>query len=397
MHPSIQKLYEIAQKPKRTILGLMSGTSLDGLDIALCEFEGTGKATQFKLRAFTTVPYQLQLKNEIRSVFSKERVSLEKLTWLNSWLALQNAKMILEVLSAWKIDPAAIDVLASHGQTVYHVPKYLDPEDVYSAATLQIVDGDHLAVHTGIITISDFRQKHIAAGGEGAPLSAYGDYLLCSAPNENRILLNMGGIANYTFLPSNGNSASVFSTDTGPGNTLMDACMRQFFDKAYDEDGSVAKQGKVNALLLSALKQVSFFELPIPKTTGPEYFNIQLVEKVQALSGTSAISKFDLIATLNRFTAETIVEAIQQKLTTHDYTIYMSGGGMYNSVLVQHLKQLLPEIAIHNADRIGIPPDAKEAILFAILANECVAGKPMLLGKYSTKIPITMGKISLPE
>ena len=398
MHTSIQKLYEIAKKPSRKILGLMSGTSMDGLDIALCEMQGFGKNTQFSLLHFTTVPYTEAMKQEILSIFSKATISLEKLTLLHPWIAIENAKMINHTLQMWGMEASSIDLIASHGQTVYHAPKSLHPLDAFGPATLQIGDGDHLAVHTGIITISDFRQKHIAAGGEGAPLAVYGDYLIATHPKENRLLLNIGGIANFTYLPANGEFHQVFSTDTGPGNTLMDTFMRVHFNKAYDKDGEMASKGVINKDLLEAMKKDSFFELDFPKTIGPELFNLNFIKQAQHISKTTEIAPEDIMATLNRFTAETIVDAIHKLVPNTDaFTIYGSGGGIHNLLVVQHLKSLLPNITIQSSEAIGIQPDAKEAILFALLANETVAGTPMLAGGNATQIPITMGKISLPQ
>jgi anhydro-N-acetylmuramic acid kinase len=397
MHQNIQHLYDIAKKPSRKVLGLMSGTSLDGLDIALCALEGAGKATKFNLLNFATVPYDNAMKEEILSIFSKASVSLEKLTLLNPWVALQNAAMINQTLASWGIQPSEIDLIASHGQTIYHAPKSLHPHDAFGPATLQIGDGDHLAVHTGIITISDFRQKHIAAGGEGAPLAVYGDYLLCTDTIENRLLLNIGGIANYTYLPANGQLDQVFSSDTGPGNTMMDAFMRTHFNAAYDKDGLVAKKGNMNEALLKAMKANSFFNVPLPKTIGPELFNLAFIENAQIVSGTIDIAKEDIMATLNRLTAETIVEAIHMHVPSTDkYTLYTSGGGMHNQLVIEHIQSLLPNTIIKSSEAIGIHPDAKEAILFAILANECVAGEPMYAGGNATKMPVTMGKISFP-
>lgn len=397
MHENIQHLCHIAQKPSRQILGLMSGTSLDGLDIALCEISGSGKATQMQLLHFTTVSYEEALKAEILSVFSKTTISLEKLCLLNPWIALQHASMIKETLSSWHILPNQVDLIASHGQTIYHAPKSLHPQDTFGPATLQIGDGDHLAVATGIITISDFRQKHVAAGGEGAPLAVYGDYLLCSDALENRLLLNIGGIANFTYLPANGKLDQVFSTDTGPGNTLMDAYMRTHFNQAFDKDAVIALQGSINEALLAALKAASFFSLGLPKTIGPELFNISFIETAKIASNTMHISHFDTMATLNKFSADTIVDAIENYLEPNcTFTIYTSGGGMHNALLLQQIKNRLPHISIETSQKIGIHPDAKEAILFALLANEAVAGTPLYAGGNATKIPITMGKISFP-
>jgi anhydro-N-acetylmuramic acid kinase len=398
MHPNIQHLYEIANKPTRKVIGLMSGTSLDGLDIALCTITGAGNTTKVSLDEFITVPYTPNLKEKLLTVFSQKTVSLEQLCVLNPWLALQHANMVNEALKQWGMQSTEIDLIASHGQTIYHAPKSLHPEDVFGPATLQIGDGDHIAVATGIITISDFRQKHIAAGGEGAPLSLYGDYLLCAHATENRILLNIGGIANFTLLNAGSSLAQVFSSDTGPGNTLMDAYTRKYFEGlAYDQDGIIAKSGKINEPLLQSLKSDSFFKVAFPKTIGPELFNLDYIIQAQMALGTM-LSHEDVLATLNMFTAQTISESISKVVGDQSvYTMYISGGGMHNHLLMEHLKQLLPSITIKSSMEIGILPDAKEAILFALLGNEAVAGTPLLAGGNATKVATTMGKISFPN
>ena len=398
MHPNIQHLYEIANKPTRKVIGLMSGTSLDGLDIALCTITGAGNTTKVSLDEFITVPYTPNLKEKLLTVFSQKTVSLEQLCVLNPWLALQHANMVNEALKQWGMQSTEIDLIASHGQTIYHAPKSLHPEDVFGPATLQIGDGDHIAVATGIITVSDFRQKHIAAGGEGAPLSLYGDYLLCAHATENRILLNIGGIANFTLLNAGGSLSQVFSSDTGPGNTLMDAYTRKYFEGlAYDKDGIIAKSGKINEPLLQSLKSDSFFKVAFPKTIGPELFNLDYIIQAQMALGTM-LSHEDVLATLNMFTAQTISEAINKVVGDQSvYTMYISGGGMHNHLLMEHLKQLLPSITIKSSMEIGILPDAKEAILFALLGNEAVAGTPLLAGGNATKVATTMGKISFPN
>ena len=398
MHTNIQRLYDIANKSSRRVIGLMSGTSLDGLDIALCTITGAGNTTKVLLDQFITVPYAPDLKEKLLTVFSKKTVSLEQLCLLNPWLALQHASMVNDALKQWGVHSTDVDLIASHGQTIYHAPKSLHPNDAYGPATLQIGDGDHIAVATGIITVSDFRQKHIAAGGEGAPLAIYGDYLLCSHATENRVLLNIGGIANFTYLPANGKLNQVFSTDTGPGNTLMDAYTRKHFEGiSYDKDAHIAKQGTIHRELLDLLKKDSFFSLPFPKTIGPELFNLEYLNEAQLKMGI-VLSDQDIMATLNRFTAETIAAAIQNNLpSTISFTIYVSGGGMHNSLLMANLNSLLPNISIASSIEIGIHPDAKEAILFALLANEAVAGSPLLAGGHSTKVPTTMGKISFPH
>ena len=398
MHQNIQNLVKVASKPERMIIGLMSGTSMDGLDIALCLIKGSGRDTQFELKAFTTIDYTNDFKEKILSIFSKEMVSLETLCLLNAWVGKQHGKMVLDALSLWHIAPETVDMIASHGQTIYHAPKSLHPNSEYDPATLQIGDGDHIAVTTGILTLSDFRQKHVAAGGEGAPLAVYGDYLLCSHPTENRLLLNMGGIANFTYLAAGCSLEQVFSTDTGTGNTLMDAYTRKYFaPHVYDKDGAIAGSGKINTALLSELKAHSFFNLVLPKTIGPELFNLDFLSKAQIASNTLDFSPQDVMATLNRFSAETIADCINSSIPAGTtFNMYSSGGGMHNPILMGHLKSLLPNATLYSSQEIGINPDAKEAILFALLANEAVAGTPLFAGGHATKIPISMGKMSFP-
>lgn len=402
MNKNLQALYQIAQKPARKIIGLMSGTSMDGLDVALCEISGAGESTEVKLLQFDTVDYSEEIKTEIRKVFAKQTIDFQHLALLNEWIGVLHANMILECLKAWNITTNEIDLVASHGQTVMHAPKILHLQENFPNATLQIGDGDHIAVKTGIITISDFRQKHLAAGGEGAPLAVYGDYFIFGKKGDNRIMLNMGGIANFTYLPTTMNPEEVFVTDTGTGNTLIDAFTRLYFpEKAYDKDAEIARQGSVNQALLQELKADNFFEGPYPKTTGPELFSIEYVRKAQTRSNTNDISVNDLLATLTRFSAETIAEAIFFTINNtaydiKDFNIYMSGGGMHNPLLVEWLKELLPCNFLKTND-LGISGDAKEAVLFAILANETVSGGDSDFGSRRGIPSVSMGKISFPS
>ena len=400
MIADIEKLYTISNKPVRKIIGLMSGTSLDGLDVALCSIEGSGLHTKINVVQFETISFDENFKTEIKTIFSKKNIDFEKLCLLNPWVALQHAKIINSCLQKWNINKNEIDLIASHGQTVYHAPKSLHRQTKFGNATLQIGDGDHLAVATGIITISDFRQKHIAAGGEGAPLAVYGDYLIFGKPGEDRILLNIGGIANFTYLPGNMNSAAIFSTDTGPGNTMMDAFTQQHFaGKYFDEGAAIALKGKINNSLLNALKENDFFQKPFPKTTGPELFNLDYLQQAKEQSSTVEISIEDTMATLNKFSADTIISAVLKSTDKNkNYSIYSSGGGMHNPLLMQHLKDALPKFSFSTTAELNINPDAKEAVLFAVLANECICGNGSYLQIGIEGMPaVSMGKISLPH
>jgi anhydro-N-acetylmuramic acid kinase len=388
---NLQKLFDIAQKKEKIGIGLMSGTSLDGLDIALCRFTGSGLQTQFSLVKFITIPYEDNFKKEIQAVFARRDADLEKVCLLNAYIGSFHGELVLKALTEWGIKPEAIDFIASHGQTIYHAPKRLHGQANYPNATLQIGDGDHLAVTTGILTISDFRQKHIAAGGEGAPLALYGDVLLGSKPGENRILLNIGGIANLTFLPADSNYNNILCTDIGPGNTLIDAACRKYFSKAYDEDSKIALAGSVDEALLSVLLNHPFFGENAPKTTGPELFSLDYIAEAQKRSNTHDITNEDLVSTLSAFTAKSITDFITGNFKFDDLKIFVSGGGAKNIYVTDYLKNALPNAIIDNTSSLGIDPDAKEAILFALLGNEALCGEPMAIGTNPT---VLMGKFS---
>lgn len=399
MNHFVEKLFKTAAKEQRLIIGLMSGTSLDGLDVALCRFTGSGLQTKVELLNFETIPYETGFKVEIKSIFSKREVDLEKVCLLNGWVAVQHGEMILHCLKKWNITPKEVDLIASHGQTIYHAPKILHRREHFGNATLQIGDGDHLAMKTGIITLSDFRQKHVAAGGEGAPLAVYGDYLIFSSTTENRIMLNIGGIANFTYLPLSLDASAVFSTDTGTGNTMMDQYIQaNFAGKQYDENGTVALQGNINEPLLSTLLIHPFFEAGFPKTIGPELFNLSYLQNAIEKSGAGNLSHGDIMATLNAFSANAIARALNRTMDGRQhFTVYVSGGGMHNPLLMQNIKALLPGISFKNTAELGINPDAKEAVLFAVLANECITGGISGPSNMQQGIPsVSMGKISFP-
>ncbi len=393
LNQNLQKLVSVAQKRVKLGIGLMSGTSLDGLDIALCEFTGTGLKTQFKLLQFTTIPYPDDFKNEVRSIFSKRNVDLEKVCLLNDYIGTYHGELILKALAEWNVKPTEVDFIASHGQTIYHAPKSLHKQPGYPNATLQIGDGDHLAVKTGILTISDFRQKHIAAGGEGAPLALYGDVLLASKPGKNRVLLNIGGIANLTFLPADGDLGKVLCTDIGPGNTLIDAACKKYFDQPYDKDSEIALSGNTNQQLLDALLAHPYFAAPAPKTTGPELFNLAYVEQAQKASNTTDIPPQDIVKTLTTLSAQVIANFIKASFPIDNLHLFASGGGASNPLLIQLIKEALPKITVADTAALGINPDAKEAILFALLGNEALAGEPIAIGNNPA---VLMGKFSFP-
>src|SRR5690606_38622036 len=240
-------------------------------------------------------------------------------------------------------------------------PQRLTEQASFPNSTLQIGDGDHIAQTTGIITVSDFRQKHVAAGGEGAPLAAYGDYLLFTSETENRFLLNIGGISNFTFLPKQGSSLKAYATDLGPGNTMMNQFVFEQFGLEMDENALLAKNGTIDVALLEALLKTPFFDADFPKTTGPELFNLAYLKNAQSVSNTSSLTPEDVLATLNKFTAQVIADSIRRVSKGLEHVhIYVSGGGVHNPLLMKNIREALPSISVSSFSSLGLNPDAKE-------------------------------------
>ena len=437
MNPALTKLANLAQKP-RTIIGLMSGTSLDGLDIALCKVSGHGLTSTLDVKQFISRAYSEDFLSMLRPVFANPQAPLYDVTLANAWIAREHAQMVTSALDKWGVSHNEVDILASHGQTIFHAPNILELKNditlengrTLASASLQIGDGDHLAFLTQIITVSDFRQKHIAAGGEGAPLVPYADYLLFSDTNESRILINVGGIANFTYLPANTDFNSVVSADSGPGNTMMDAliqCMntlnvsdylpREFsgISKPYDMNGNFAAKGNIDDLLLNIMIAASNELTNL--STGQETYNIEFLYQAlnKRLQGNEPVQGrerlkqylsqhenafYDLIATLNLFTAKTISIAIKKlplsKNELNKTVIYISGGGVHNIVLVNNIRKCVGHIPVKSCTELGINPDAKEAALFAILANQAIFGSNDVFANEHGIPATSFGKISLP-
>lgn len=385
MNSNIRKLGVIAQKKERSIIGLMSGTSLDGLDIAWCKIKGCSKNTELRVAKFQYYPYTDQQKKILRDLCFRENVSLPSLSWTNRLVAEWYADFVVIFLKEHNIPSEEVDLLASHGQTIYHHYSELRQEEGH---TLQIGDGDIIACRTRIITLSDFRQKNIAAGGQGAPLAPYGESLLIKSSTPT-VLLNIGGIANFSYFKG----GFVVASDSGPGNCLSDALVRKYFPGQYfDHYGEYAAQGKVNIDLLESLKKHPFFKKPIPKSTGPEEFNTLWCETI--LSNYKHLSVKDLISTVNQLTADSIVEEIS-KLVESQFDLYISGGGKHNTTLVNRILEKLPRANYIQEDFAGIPSDAKEAVIFALIANESICGPSWK--ELGFDHHLSMGKISFPD
>lgn len=382
MNKHFKHIYELSGKPIRRVIGLMSGTSLDGLDIAYCHCSEQG----LEVKEYLTVPYDEKIRSLLVSVQSKEQVPLGSLCILNTKLAHSYAAFIRIALQKWNLGHEDVDFIGSHGQTVFHFPTK------ERTATLQIVDGDQLAVASGLPVVSDFRQKHTAVGGEGAPLVSLMDEALFRDANIARMLLNLGGIANLSWLPSINSGSEVVGSDTGPANTLINEAMTLYFGKEYDKDGEVARQGQVNNEFVKALLCDDFFKKKFPKSTGQEIFNLGYIHHQMQSLGVNLQPK-DLVATLTQFTVESVALAMKKISNTVSFEWYVSGGGLYNTMIMEGLRAYFPNSPQRNFDELGIPSDAKEAALIAFLADGMIVGKKFLVNNRE----VSLGKLSLSD
>ncbi|MDA0748394.1 MAG: anhydro-N-acetylmuramic acid kinase [bacterium] len=360
----------------RNIIGLISGTSADGIDAALVAVADSGVATRVRLLGFEFVPYSPELRREVLALSEPGAGSVDKICRMNAVLGEWFARAALAVCGKAEVPVAQVDLIGSHGQTVHHLP---EPEQVHGVtvrSTLQIGDASLIAQRTGITTVADFRARDMAAGGQGAPLVPLVDYLLFRSTEVGRVMLNLGGIANFTVLPSNCEAGDVFAFDTGPGNMVMDALVQEIRGQDFDRDGEVAAAGRVNYELLESLMTHPFLKLAPPKSTGREAFGRPVVEQVLVWRG--RIPDEDLVCTAAAFTAQSVADAVRRFVlpVCPVQEVVVSGGGAQNPILMQMLGTELPGTKVHKMEHLGVPSDAKEAVAFAVLANETVYGNP---------------------
>jgi len=375
------------------VIGLMSGTSLDGIDAALVSFEGDVSDLCWSLDAFVTVPYDDERRDRIhRAIVDGTAAVLCRLhADLGEWLA----EAALRVCEEAGVAPESVDLIGSHGQTVWHEP----PGPDRRGATLQLGDAATIAERTGISVVSDFRVRDVAAGGEGAPLVPWVDRVLFAVPGRSRILQNIGGMANLTWIPPRGDPAPILAFDTGPGNALIDAAVALATGglETYDRDGAWARRGKVREELLAELLANPFFDRPPPKSTGREVFGRPFVEALVRRERPESVEDWaDLVATLTALTAESIAGAIDRWVAPRPIDeVVLTGGGAHNAVLKEMIEARLAPVPVRGGDALGIDPDAKEAVAFAALAWAHVtrvpgnvpeatgAAGPRILGSYT--------------
>ena len=338
-------------------IGLMSGTSLDGIDIAVIDFSQHPPT----LIHCSTWPYQQSLQQRIREITISGNASIDSLCQLDVELGNTYADIINRSLEEAKLENAQIRAVGNHGQTIRHSPNTELPY------TLQIGDPNVIAAKTGITTVGDFRRKDIALSGQGAPLAPAFHRFMFSSTSSDRAIINIGGIANITYLPADSESG-VIGFDTGPGNTLSDFWINRHHGKACDEDGKWAASGGVNNDLLNKLLgNEPYFQTALPKTTGTEYFNSNwLIPQLDP-----DLAAEDVQATLVELTALTIARGIQL-LPSTPVECFVCGGGIHNNYLIKRLQQALPICQILSTNQLGLDPDYVEAVAFAWLARQRV-------------------------
>lgn len=385
--------------PKNTVLaiGLMSGTSADGMDAALVEITGSGLNTKVRQRAFVTLPYADEVRSAILRLAEGDTGGAHELCmfhFLLGKLSLDACRMVCESAG---ITAEEIDFVGSHGQTLYHAPNvetYIGHE---VRGTLQMGEPSVICEGMGCPVVSDFRVRDLAAGGSGAPLVPYTEFLLYHSEDETVGLQNIGGIGNLTILPRGGHLETTFAFDTGPGNMVMDALTVQITcgKQRFDDDGRLAAQGQVNEDLLRFLMMDPYLYKEPPKTTGREEYGKAYLERLNAKGKELGVSLLDQLATATRFTPECVRLGIERFCPEWPDRLIIGGGGSRNQTLLNDFKQVVA-IPVQTQEEIGLDSDAKEAVAFAILANERLRGLcnnvPNATG---ARHPVVMGKVSI--
>lgn len=390
-------------KEVRHVVGMMSGTSVDGVDAALVEISGTDSEPKVKLLAFENKPYPPQVREKIFSLFTPANATVDKVGYMNFLLGEIYAKSALSVIEKAGMKPEEIDVIGSHGQTIWHAPIPESPDGIPVAYTVQIGEGSVIAERTGILTVSDFRVADMAAGGQGAPLVPFSEYLLYRREKETILLQNIGGIGNMTVMPAGAKPRDVFAFDTGPGNMIIDAVISAVTggEKTYDAGGEMAAKGKVCNALLDILKEEPYYRQPLPKTTGREHFGVQYTEKILGWWKENPIPVEDLLATVTDLTAYSIADAYERYVLPkyRASEIIVGGGGSYNATLLRFMKERFAPhgVAVRTQEDLGLSSDAKEAVAFALMADCCMRGRANTLPSVTgAEHPAVMGKISQP-
>ena len=385
----MKRLDQIRKKKTRVALGLMSGTSVDGIDAVLAEISGTGLSSGARILAFETYPFETPMKRRIRKLFS---AGAEEICEMNFIIGELLADAALKLMCRRGTPPGKVDFIGSHGQTLYHFSRAAGRKN----STLQVGEGAVIAARTGVITVCDFRPADIAAGGTGAPLVPYADFVLFRKKGKVRALLNLGGIANVTVVPEKLDEVIAF--DTGPGNMVLDGLVEIKYQgrKRWDVGGHIAARGKVDKSLFRDLMRHPYLKRQPPKSTGRETFGAAFVEDLWIKA--QGMPFADLMATAAYFTAASIHRNFDQFIFPRFAVdeIFVSGGGRHNRTLMTFLASLFRPVPLCPLDELGMNGDAKEAVAFALLADATIQGMPANAPQATgAERPAILGKIIL--
>ncbi|PSQ90168.1 MAG: anhydro-N-acetylmuramic acid kinase [Bacteroidetes bacterium QS_8_64_10] len=387
---------------QRLVAGLMSGTSLDGVDVAIARLAGSGPQMTTKMRVFVEHSYPDALRDLLLANSRPDTSSVYDLSQLNVRLAHVYTEAVRRAVDEAGFSAEDLDLVGSHGQTVHHVPDADDCAGAPTRSTLQIGDPSTLANRLGVPAVGDFRLADMALGGQGAPLVPYFDFVQFAHAQETRGLLNLGGIANLTVLPAGAGPEAMTAFDTGPANMVIDALAERYFDAPYDAGGEHAASGTVqNHLLADLLDQDEFFSEEPPKSTGRERYGSAYVDRLVSDARSHGVDEpEDVLATATALTAASVYQAYA-RFVRSDHEIdrlIVAGGGLHNDFLMQRLSGAFAPIEVEPADAHDVDPDAKEALCFAVLAHETMnrvpTGLPSVTG---AEKPALLGKICLPS
>lgn len=388
------------------LVGLMSGTSVDGIDAAVIQYAPRleqGKGAELSLLAFENTPFPAEVRAMIFELFDPANATIDKVGTMNMWLGELYARATLSVIAQCGLAPSQIYAVGSHGQTIYHAPEEKRMGGYNLHCTVQIGDGAVIASRTGIPCVSDFRVADMAVGGQGAPLVPFTEYVLFTGQEQTLLLQNIGGIGNVTVLPAGASPEQVFAFDTGPGNMIIDGLVSQLFPPlTMDIGGEIGASGQVIDELLAWMQQDEYYTLPLPKSTGRERFGQPYVAQIMNRMKGHNWKAEDVIATATRLTAWSIVDSYERYIAPHHQAqrLVVGGGGSYNAGLLCELRELFAphQVQVLTQEDIGGNSDAKEAMAFAMLAYYAMERLPNNIPQVTgASQPVVMGKISWPS
>lgn len=379
------------------VAGVMSGTSVDGMDVALVHLEGHGAGLDWEIKAWRESPFPPGMRDLLLAMGEAESVRMDDIARMNVRLAQAYADAITDTVREADLNLSDLDLVGCHGQTVRHLPEDEPFCGGQVRATLQLGSGPTLANRVGAPVVTDFRAADMALGGQGAPLVPYVDQVLFGDASEHRVALNIGGISNVTVLPAGADFTTIVAFDTGPGNMVSDAICRRHLGIPYDRDGAVALSGTADEDLLVELLTIPYFAKQPPKSTGREAWGEAFITDFVRRADARSTPFADQVATAAALTSDSVVLALKNFASVVPHRMLVSGGGVHNRAILNRMAASLPGTAVESTAESGLHPDAKEAVAFAVLAHETVAGVPAGMPSVTgAKRSAILGSVSYP-